>query len=432
MKRSPLDLRSPRSAAVLDPAEAGLPWLVRLRWLAAIGQGLALGFGVGWFGAEGAALSFAVPVIVAVSNLLVPWLEGRLGAKGVCGAFLCLDTALLAFLLARTGGPVNPFSALFLVQIVLSAVLLPPRWTWAIAGLSVASYGALFALPEAADSDPHAAHLGNAGPGHLGDHLAGMWWAFLVTAVLISVFASVLRFEIERRDREIGRLRADAERGRLLASVSTLAAGAAHELATPLEIVALSAAELRRATAGTPVADPVAQEVAAIEGELEYCREILDDMALGAGELPGEAPKLVDLRSAVEASIELVAVDPAFVRVGVCEGSVVAPPRSLVRALASVLRNAVDASSPGAPIDVAARASGSRVEVEIADRGEGLSPEAAARWGEPFFSTRGPRRGLGLFVVRALVEQLGGWMHLEPRDGGGTVARIQLPSGEVS
>jgi two-component system sensor histidine kinase RegB len=75
-------------------------------------------------------------------------------------------------------------------------------------------------------------------------------------------------------------------------------------------------------------------------------------------------------------------------------------------------------------------ADGSRVRASVQDQGPGMPPEILARVGEPFFTTKGPGEGmgLGLFLTRALVEQLGGEFHIVSRPGAGTEAWIELPA----
>jgi two-component system sensor histidine kinase RegB len=76
---------------------------------------------------------------------------------------------------------------------------------------------------------------------------------------------------------------------------------------------------------------------------------------------------------------------------------------------------------------------GGRVIAAVQDRGPGMPPEILARVGEPFFTTKGPGEGmgLGLFLTRALAEQLGGAFHLTSRPGIGTEACFELPAQEA-
>ncbi|MGB3049470.1 MAG: hypothetical protein WBB42_00640 [Polyangiales bacterium] len=90
-------------------------------------------------------LDVTLPVIpmwslVAVGVLSNLWLASRKADAGHLGAFLVLDVALLSGMLYLSGGPTNPFSIIYVVYIAMSAVMLAPKWTWTIAGLSIASF----------------------------------------------------------------------------------------------------------------------------------------------------------------------------------------------------------------------------------------------------------------------------------------------------
>ena len=158
----------------------------------------------------------------ALSNL---WLASRTDRAGHLGAFLLLDVVLLTGLLYLSGGPTNPFSIIYVVYIAMSAVMLPPRWTWAIAGLSVVSFASLFVFQA---SDPHLGHMRH-GEGFQG-HLYGMFIALVLAVALITYFVSQLSLELRRRERALAEAEERTHRWGKLASIATLAAGAAHEL----------------------------------------------------------------------------------------------------------------------------------------------------------------------------------------------------------
>lgn len=411
--------------------EVGLHWLTRLRWGSAVGQLLTV-LGARFVLGLDVPLAALLLLVAAtlLTNLLVVTRLGRwrAGEGRVAGGLLAADTLVLAAMLRLTGGPLNPFSILFLVYITLAAVILGRRWTWFIASLSVASYGALFFSyrPLGPLALPHE-HTG------LSLHLQGMWWAFCVAAGLTAYFVVQLAAALERRDVEISRVREQAARNERLASLTTLAAGAAHELGTPLGTIGVAARELERSieSLGAQAPEGMAEDARLIRGELQRCRRILDEMSARAGENAGEAPDLVGLDDVLAESLRALPEGLAA-RVGLgALGKVVvrAPQHALARALFNLMRNGIEAAGPDGRVTVSGGPTDGWLRLAVKDTGPGMAADVLARAGEPFFSTKpaGRGMGLGLFLTRTLLEDIGGRMRLESSPGAGTTVWVELP-----
>jgi signal transduction histidine kinase len=108
---------------------------------------------------------------------------------------------------------------------------------------------------------------------------------------------------------------------------------------------------------------------------------------------------------------------------------------SMATLLTELVTNAEKYSPDGSPIEVSADADGHSVALRVSDRGVGIRPDHVERafdrfWqGESGSRRRFPGAGLGLYLVRRIVERQGGWVSLRPREGGGTVAEVRLPHG---
>lgn len=425
-----------------DRAQLGLPWLVRLRWRILAGEAVAACAAELVFGIDLALPRVLVFLLLAAATNVVLALNLKTthpSARVLCAGVLVLDAATLTAMLQASGGPSNPFSVLYLVYITLAALLVSPAWTWSLTVFAVLAYGSLFFTeaegPHAAHGE-HAGHAGHDGSSYAG-HLRAMWIAFSMTAALTAGAVTRLTAALADRDREIEEIREQASRSERLAALTTLAAGAAHELGTPLGTIAVAAGELEHHLKRIPAehAAAVLDDARLIRSELARCRQILDQMSAASGEFTGEAPSPLPIaRLLEEVRGELSPAEAARLQVtNSVEGAAVLPHRAFAKVMQSLLRNAYDATDPqrpSAPVELSVRrgASGA-LELAVTDHGSGMSPEVLQKATDPFFTTKAPGKGMGmgLFLARALVEQLGGRLHLSSSAGDGTRAAIELP-----
>jgi two-component system sensor histidine kinase RegB len=414
-----------------------LRWLVRMRWLAVLAQaGLVLVLPL----VSGLELPrwplLGVVGGTALSNVgLALWLRRKPAvAEWMLAAVMALDFALLTALLHLSGGPSNPFTVLFLVHIALAAVVLAPGYAWMLACLACACFFALFVVPayggpvEAALSmHAHHHHGGGGDDTGMSLHLRGMWLAFAVAACAIAYFVTRVTKDLETQRTLAHEALTRALRSEKLASLATLAAGAAHELSTPLATIAIVAKELERDVArALGEGHGSVGDARMIREEVERCKHILTQLASDAGESAGEPFSDTSIEGLCVRALDGVA-DAARVRLALPDLHVLMPVRAFAGALRGLIRNALQASTD--TVDVRASLRGRAVWLEIEDHGSGMAPDVLARVGEPFFTTKETGRGMGLgvFIARALAERLGGALELSSELGKGTRVRVVLP-----
>ncbi len=413
-----------------------LSWIVQLHWWAILGQGVVISGASAWSDIGLPATTLVVLLVLeAAGNLVLgEWAKRARVTDGAIAVVMLLDAVVLTVLLDLTGGASNPFSTLYLVNIALAAVLLPPRWSWLLMGASLAGFGSLFVHERFFGAGHHISSKMDYAQ-MMAAHLRGMWVAFALAAVFVVFFVQRVTRALADREKELQEARARGERREKLASLATLAAGAAHELSTPLSTIAVVANELQRSL---PVESSQAarDDLTLVREQVARCREILDRMAAHAGENVGERLAVLPVGDWIAAALEglsgrervLVEIAPEA-RAAALSG----PPRGLADALRGLLKNAIQASPPGAEVAFRAAPAGDRIRLSVVDRGRGMTPDVLSRVGEPFFTTKVPGEGmgLGLFLTRALAEQLGGAFHITSTPGEGTEARIDLPASRA-
>jgi two-component system sensor histidine kinase RegB len=415
-----------RQMGVGETQRINFSWLIRLRWGTLAGQLGTILVVQFIMGIRLPLLTLLVILsIQAATNLVATiWLRnGRQISDSALASTVGLDVLFLTAQLFLTGGSFNPFNFLYLVHIALAAVVLPPRWTWGLVSLSLACSAFLFYGEGTLGFSRTAPH---SHADQMAMHMKGMWVAFAVAAVFIVYFVGRVRRSLADRENDLARERAAATRNERLAALATLAAGAAHELATPLGTIAITAREIeRRSDRGEPV--PV-DDARLIRAQVDRCRGILDHLATDAGAAMGEAPVRVplkmlihealrDLRGAVTTKVE-----------GNTNVEVDVPPRALARAIRTVIKNGYEAA-PGTDLTLRIDSQFDVVRLVVSDLGPGMDQETLARVGEPFFTTKTPGHGmgLGLFLATTVIKKLGGHLVVESWLGKGTQVTMSLP-----
>jgi two-component system sensor histidine kinase RegB len=414
-----------------------IPWLIRLRWVS-----LAALAGAAW--AAAAFWRVRLPLLpllallaaIAATNLaLSSQLRSPDPRRALIGGALLLDAALLTGVLYLLGGPLNPFSIVYLVGITMAAVALGRRWAIGVAVFSNLAYGMTFAYNRPFEFVDHAS--GNA---LLALHLYGMWVALAAAAGLIAYFVGRIAEALEQRELELTVSRAAAARSERMAALFALGAGAAHELATPLSTIRTAALELERTLRHhTDVPDAVPGYVGTMRSEIDRCTAILDGLSgrassTAASEVGGlKAPahaeaQLQTLLDDVRRRIGATLAGRLDVKLPDTPQPIDAPTEALCQVLVALLRNAFDASSPDQRVTLLVSQQPS-LRVEVTDLGRGMAPDESARAGEPFFTTKPPGSGLGLglFLARAFADQMGGTLRWHSALGKGTSVVLDLP-----
>jgi len=423
-----------RADSLAEGARLKLSWLVQLHWWAIGGQVLIIALAEFW-----TEFDLPIPHLMAlltaevIGNLVLrSWARTVHVTESMLATVMVLDAAVLTLLLDLTGGASNPYSTLYLVNVALAAVLLPGRWSWVLMTVTLLGFASLF-VHEWVVGPAHHVRFGFSPEQLFAAHLRASWVALALAAVFIVYFVRRVALALADREQELQQARMQVDRREKLASLATLAAGAAHELSTPLSTIFVVAKELQRDLTPT-VSEDVGRDLKLIRDQVGRCREILDRMAGHAGEQVGEPLRSQTISEWVAAGLDGLQGRERVVQEqapGVDQVLLVGPPRALADALRGLLKNALQASAADATVTLRLESTTSGlVRATVIDQGRGMPPDVLTRVGEPFFTTKVPGEGmgLGLFLTRALADQLGGSFHITSSPDHGTEARLELPA----
>ncbi len=359
-----------------------LDTLVRLRWLAIIGQTTAVL--VVYYG-----LDFELPIYACLAAIvLAAWLNVALRLRfhltqrlepDRAAWLLAFDIAELAVLLFLTGGLQNPFAFMFLGPVLLSATALPPRFTLMLGGFAVACATVLvfvhYPLPWDSEDPLQLPPI----------YMMGVWLCILLAIGFIGVYA----WQITEESRQLSDALAATElvlaREQHLSQLDGLAAAAAHELGTPLSTISVIAKELERAIAPNA---PHGDDVRLLREQATRCRDILAKITeLSAGGEPFDRMPLTALIEEVVAPHRNFGVTIDVAAPGDRSSEPVgARNPAILYGLGNLLENAVDFAHDRVSVD--AQWGEESVAVTISDDGPGFAPEILGRIGEPYVTSR--------------------------------------------
>jgi two-component system sensor histidine kinase RegB len=402
---------------------AGLRQLMHLRSIAIIGQtgAIALAWALGIV-IPAAPMLVIVAALVAVNVQMAARLRrGAPATHREIAAHLALDLAAFTALLLLAGGTANPFWPVFVLHVVLIAMLLP--WRLALAGtaLVVACFGLAWEF---------AAPLHDAGGAPLSTALAtlGLWVAFTLTAAATAWYVVRITTTLREHDRLLLDAARQAMNDEAVLRVGALAAGAAHELATPLTTMSVVVGEMRRA----PQSPEHARDADILAAQIDACRRSLGNLRAAASHSGAESGACERVDRFVDSIVtRFIAMRPGIPVTTGWDGPAPAPEihaePSLAQAILILLNNAADASPHH--VDVDGRWDAANLDIAVGDRGTGVAPARLGALGRTFFTTKAPGQGtgLGLVLAASTVNRLGGTIRWANRPDGGLRAEIRLP-----
>lgn len=421
---------APVAGQMMAVSRRNMALLVQLRWLAVAGQVVTIAVVREWMGIDlPMAQLLAVPALLALVNMISTGIIVRRKSFSNAELFavVMLDVCALAWQLYHSGGASNPFAFLFLLQIVVGAMLLDPRWSW-LTALAAGLFMMLLTFHYRPLSLP---------PEYLADplrlYLLGSLVCFFLVAMLLVFFVARLDYNRRESDGALAALRQQAVEEDHIVRMGLLASGAAHELGTPLSSLSVILGDWARMPeiTGNP---ELAEDVREIQTELQRCKDIVSGILISAGEVRGERPMVTTMRGFLEQVVAewrgRIPGELVFEDLFGEDMPIVSDP-ALKQVIGNVIDNAVEVS-PGRIIMSAARAEDALV-LEVRDYGPGFTPEMLEDFGRPYSSTKGrPGGGLGLFLVVNVVRKLGGTVRVANLLDGGASVRLMIPIASLA
>ncbi len=359
--------------------------------------------------------------VIALFNAIAQWrlMHSQVASTGELFTQVLFDIGALSAIVFFSGGATNPLVSLLLPPVAVAALTLPARCVAAVSTVAIVAYSLLmlYFIPLPMADATRATRL----------HLIGMWLIFVISTAMIGWLIVRMTRQIRERDAELAATREQALRDERVMAMGTLAAGAAHELGTPLGTMALLAGELAN---DTSLGDAAREDIALLRQQIGVCKQIITGLSRRAG-----AERLDNVES-VPADRWLdnlrqhwhAARPQAGSRLIIASDgrapAIAADPR-LEQAILNLLNNAANATPR--PLEIRLSWCSENLCIDIRDQGPGFPPDILAAGGQTSFPAHERGSGVGLILTRTAIEQLGGRLTLFNPDDGGAIARIELP-----
>jgi len=381
--------------------------LVQLRWLAIVGQIVTIVLVQFW-------LSIDLPVdqMASVVGFLVLLNIVRIArtrsAQSVSETAIFVDllgdVLALTALLYLSGGALNPFVFIYLLQIIISTVLFRGWRTWTIMVVTAICFAFLIFFHVPMELHLQSDHLPT------GLHVQGMYVSFLLVGGLLVLFVGRITRNLAARDARVAELRQQAVEEDHVVRMGLLASGAAHELGTPLTTLSVILNDWSLLPALNK--DPnLLTDMGHLQSQLERCKTIVSGILASAGEARGEGTIRTSLNEFFDDTArEWQATRGVDALTYVNDFTPDVPiiiDLTLQQAIFNLLDNALEAFR--SEIAMSVRRAGDDVLLTIEDDGPGFPDAVLNDVGKPYISTKDrPGAGLGLFLVTNVVRKLGG------------------------
>ena len=357
---------------------------------------------------------------------------------------LSCDVLAITAILYFTGGATNPIAWFFLLPLIIAATILAQEYTWYMVIFTSGCYTMLMGyyvpLPDIQPFDDglpqehglralHGLHA-SMERHELDLHVFGMWFGFVFSAVMVAYFVVEMAKNLRARERSLAEAREQSLRNERVVALGTLAAGAAHEMGTPLGTMAILIGEIE-SESDLVTGEELAAKMRILREQVSRCKQALSVMSASAGEIRAESGHLMSLTAYLDGVVKSWKQQSSHAKLDYRKAGIRPVPdflaeQTLTHALVNILNNAAEVSQKGLSLHV--RWDHKTVTLRILDSGPGIPPDISRQLGKEPVSTKDNGLGVGLFLAFSTIHRLGGTIEMTPRERErGTCTKIELP-----
>ncbi len=376
--------------------------LIKIRWIAIFGQIFAIFF-VSYI------IKIQIPLFQTLTIILLSvfvnfysYYEERKNkyiSNIKAFSFLLFDTLQLGFLLFLTGGIINPFSILILAPVITSASYLPALMTVILSSISIIiiiilnfnfiplDLGKEFYLPQI--------------------YSFGMVTSLIITVIFIAIYAYLFASSSRKISNALSVSKLQIMNQKKITEVGSLSAAAAHELGTPLNTIFLVLNDLLKEK--KLIEDKnIVKDIILLKSQAERCKEILQRFSKDPLKLKDKFFEKVKITDLIKINFEKFNKNKKLIikKKLINDEPEIVFRDEIMYALGNIIQNAITHSRD--VVNVKLDYNKKNLKIIITDDGIGFSKDIIDRLGEPYISKNNQGMGLGIFIAKNLIENMGG------------------------
>ena len=376
--------------------------LIKIRWIAIFGQILAIFFVSYIIEIEIPLIETLLIILLSVAVNFYSFFEERKN-KSISNikafSFLLFDTLQLGILLFLTGGIVNPFSILILAPVITSASYLPAVMTVILSSISIIIIILLnfYFIPLNLGSEFYLPQIYN----------FGLVASLIITVIFIAIYAYLFASSSRKISNALSVSRLQILNQKKITEVGSLSAAAAHELGTPLNTIFLILNDLSKEK--KLIEDKnIVKDIKLLKSQAERCKEILQRLSTNPLKLKDKFLEKVKITDLININFEKFNTNK---KINIKKNLSTDEPEIIYKdeimyALGNIVQNAIFYSKEY--ISAELNYNNNNVMIKITDDGDGFSKDIVDKLGEPYVSKNNLGMGLGIFISKNLIENMGG------------------------
>jgi len=376
--------------------------LIKIRWIAIFGQIFAIFFVTFFINIQIPLIETLLIILLSVFVNFYSYFEERKN-KSISNikafSFLLFDTIQLGFLLFLTGGLINPFSILILAPVITSASYLPALMTVILSTISIIIIVLLnfYFLPLNLGSEFYLPEI----------YSFGLVTALIITVIFIAIYAYLFASSSRKISNALSVSKLQILNQKKITEVGSLSAAAAHELGTPLNTIFLILNDLLKEKK-LKEDHNIVKDIILLKSQAERCKEILQRFSKNPLKLKDKFLEKVKITDLIKINFEKFNKGK---KLNIKNELIKDEPEIIYRdeimyALGNIIQNAIFYSKEIVTAEL--KYSKNNLKIIIFDDGNGFSKDIIDKLGEPYISKNSQGMGLGIFITKNLIENMGG------------------------